>query len=107
MRLADLQDPRGLHDGRLPLPLGKLGGLLPVRIDASKPLPILVKHRDLPVLVLAPPIFPELRAFSCGFCFGHGLNISIMKCARKYQFGQCFARNRIILHYRFGRNDQR
>jgi hypothetical protein len=93
---ADLQYPRGLYDGRLSLPLRKFGGLFPVRIHASKPLPVLVKHSHLPVLVLAPPIFPELGAFSCGFCFGHGLNISMTLCKRKYQFGQYVERNGII-----------
>jgi hypothetical protein len=82
--LADLQYPRGLHDGRLPLPLGKFGGLFPVRIHARKPLPVLVKHSHLPVLVFSPPIFPKLGAFSCGFCFGHGVNISMAIVARKY-----------------------
>jgi hypothetical protein len=104
---ADLQYPRGLYDGRFSLPLGKFGSLFPVRIHASKPLPVLVKHSHLPVLVLSPPIFPKLGAFSCDFCFGHGLNISMMIRARKYQFGQYFARNRIILHYHVGCNDER
>jgi hypothetical protein len=101
-----LQNPRGLYDGGLSLPLGKFGGLIPVRVHAGKPLPVLVKHSDLPMLVLAPPIFPELRPFSYGFCFGHGLNISTTILARKYQFGQYFACNRIILHYRIGCNDE-
>lgn len=99
---ADLQNPRGFHNGGLSLPLGKFGGLFPVRINAGKPLPVLVKHRNLPVLVFSSPILPELRALSCGFCFGHGLNISTRIRARKYQFGQYFARNRIILQYRVG-----
>jgi len=89
------------------LPLGELGGFFPVRIHASKPLPVLVKHCDLPVLVLPPPIFSELGAFPCGFSFGHGLNISMTIRARKYQLGQYFARNRIILYYRLGCNDER
>jgi hypothetical protein len=59
------------------------------------------------VLVLAPPIFPKLGAFSCGYCFGHGLNISMTIGVRKYQFGQYFARNRIILQYRFDCNAER
>jgi len=104
---ADLQYSRGLHDGRFSLPLGKFGGFFPVRIYASKPLPVLVKHSHLPVLVLPPPIFPKLGTFSCGFCFGHGVNISMAIRMRKYQFGQCFARNLIILHYRIGSNDER
>ena len=104
---ADLQNTGGLYDGRLSLPLSKFGGLFPVRIHASKPLPVRVKHSHLPVLVLAPPIFPKLSTFSCGFCFGHGLNISMTIRARKYQFGQYFARNQIILHYRLCCNDER
>jgi hypothetical protein len=84
---ADLQHPRGFYDGRLPLPLGKFGGLFPVCIHACKPLPVLVKHSHLPVLVLAPPIFPQLGAFPCGFGFGHGLNISMALRAHKYRLG--------------------
>jgi hypothetical protein len=59
------------------------------------------------VLVLPPPIFPELGAFPCGFWFGHGLNISMAIRTRKYQFGQYFASNQIILHYRLCCNDER
>jgi hypothetical protein len=81
---ANLQHPCSLHDGRLSLPLREFGGFFPVRIHASKPLPVLVKHSHLPVLVLSPPIFPKLGAFSCGFCFGHDLNISTAIRARKY-----------------------
>jgi hypothetical protein len=104
MGSADLQDPRGLYDGGLPLPLSKFRGLFPVGIYAGKPLSVLVKHGYLPVLVLSPPILPELGAFPCGFCFGHGLNISMKVRTRKYQFGQYFARNQIILYYPFGCN---
>ena len=81
---ADLQYPRGLYDRRLSLPVGKPGGLLAVRVNAGKSLPVLVKHCDLPVPVLAPPIFPELGTFPCGFCLGHILNISMTGCIRKY-----------------------
>jgi hypothetical protein len=28
-------------------------------ISASKPLPVIVKHSNLPVMVLSPPIFRE------------------------------------------------
>ena len=84
MGSADLQYPRGLHDGRLSLPLGELGGLFLVRIDARESLAIFVKYGDLPMLMFSPPIFPKLGMFSCGFCFGHGLNISMTNRARKY-----------------------
>jgi hypothetical protein len=81
---ADLQYPRGLYDRRLSLPLSKFGCFLLVRVDARKPFPVLVKHSHLPVLVLSPPIFPKLGAFSCGFGFGHDVNISMAVLARKY-----------------------
>jgi hypothetical protein len=84
MGSADLQYPRGLHDGRLSLPLGKLGGLVLVRIDARESLAVFVKYGDLPMFVFAPAIFPKLCVFSCGFGFGHGLNISVTNRARKY-----------------------
>ena len=89
------------------MPLGKFGRFFPVRIHASKPLPVLVKHCDLPVFVLPPPIFPELGAFPCGFGFGHGLNISMTFGARKYQLDQYFARNGSILYYRLSCNEER
>ena len=85
---ADLDDARGLDDGRLPLPFGEFGGLFAVGIDASKPLPVLIEHGNLPVPVLAPAIFPELGASSCGVEFGHGPTISIGVGARKYQLEQ-------------------
>ena len=107
MGSADLKDAGGLYDRRLSLPLSKFGGLFPVRVHASKSLSVLVKHSHLPVFVLPPPIFPERSAFSCGFCFGHDLNISMTIRARKYLFGQYFARNRIILYYRVGCNNER
>ena len=68
---ADLQHSRGLNDRRLPLALGKFGGLGAVGINAREPLAVLVKDRDLPVLVFAPLIFPVLRALSWSFCFCH------------------------------------
>jgi hypothetical protein len=70
-RSPDLQHPRGLHDGRLPLPLGELGGLGPVGIHPGKAFPIFIKNSDLPVLVLAPLVFPQLGALPCFFCFWH------------------------------------
>jgi hypothetical protein len=103
---ADLQYPRSLYDGGFSLPLGKFGGLFPVGVHAGKPLAVLIKYSHLPVFVFASPIFPKLGAFSCGFGFGHGLNISMKVRAHKYQFGQYFARKQIILHYRIGCNDE-
>lgn len=85
---SNLDDSRGFDDGRFPLPFGELGRLLAVSVDPREPLPVFVKHCDLPVSVLAPAILPELRAFSCGPGFGHGVTISIETGARKYQFNQ-------------------
>jgi hypothetical protein len=58
------------------------------------------------MLVFAPSIFSELGTFSCGFGFGHGLNISMKIPEHKYQFGQYFARKQIILQYRVGCIDE-
>ena len=66
------------------MPLGKFVGFLPVRVNAGKPLPVFIEDSYLPVLMLAPPIFPKLGAFACGYCFGHDVNISISILARKY-----------------------
>jgi hypothetical protein len=57
--LADFDDAGHFHDWGLFLPLCKVNGLLMIRIDASKPLTVLVKHNGLPVMVLPPSIFPE------------------------------------------------
>jgi hypothetical protein len=96
--LADLQYPRGLHDRGFSLPFRKLGCLVFIGVDASKSLPIFIKHRDLKMPVFAPPIFPQLGAFSYRFGFRHVLNISIKFRARKYLFGQYFERDSIIRH---------
>ena len=71
-RSPDLQHTRCLNNGRLPLPFGKFGGLCAVGIYAGKPLTVFVKNGNLPMFVFAPFVFPELRAFSCNFCFSHG-----------------------------------
>ena len=52
--LADFDDAGHFHDWGLFLPLCKVGGLLMIRVDASKPLPVIVKHSRLPVMVLSP-----------------------------------------------------
>jgi hypothetical protein len=106
MGSPDLQYSSGFYDGRFTLPLGKFGGLFPVCIHAGKPFSVLVKHSHLPMLVFAPSIFSELGTFSCGFGFGHGLNISMKIREHKYQFGQYFARKQIILQYRVGCIDE-
>ena len=104
---ADLKYPRGFYHGRLALALGKFRSLLFVSINTGKTLPVLVKNSHLPVFVLPASIFPQRRAFPCGFRFRHHLNISMATGARKYQFGQYFASNQIILHYRIGCNGER
>ena len=71
-RSSHLQNSRRLDHGRLALAFRKSGGFRTVRIDAGKPLAVIVKNGHLPVLVLAPFIFSEQCAFSCCFCFGHG-----------------------------------
>jgi hypothetical protein len=62
--LTDLKHARSLNDGRFPLPFSKLGGFRTVGINTSKFLSVLVKNRNLPVLVLASFVFPQLGAFS-------------------------------------------
>jgi hypothetical protein len=104
---ADLQYPGGLYNWGLPLPLGEFSGLFPVRVHASKPFTVFIKHGDLPVPVLPPPIFSELGAFPCGLCLGHSLNISMGVRVRKYQFNQYFARDEIILYYPLSCNEER
>ena len=56
-----MQDAGHFHDGRLFLPLRKSSGLLLIHVGASEPLSVLVKHNDLPVMVLSPPVFLEIR----------------------------------------------
>src|SRR5665213_3177473 len=69
---ADLQYPRGLHDGRLSLPLSKLRCLIFIGVDAGESFPIFVKHRDLKVSVFTSSVLPQLGAFLYRFCFRHG-----------------------------------
>ncbi len=66
-KLANLNDAGCLHDGRFFLPLGKAGGFSAVGIDASKSLAIAVKHRHLPVPMLAPLVLTEDRVFLAVF----------------------------------------
>ena len=61
--LADFDDAGHFHDWGPFLPLCKVSGLLMIRVDASKPLTVLVKHSCLPVTVLPPSVFPEVCVF--------------------------------------------
>ncbi len=69
--LPDLQYSRGLDDRRLSLPLSKLHRLLTGRVNAGEPLAVFVEDGNLPVLVLAPLVFSELRTLTCSFSFWH------------------------------------
>ena len=62
--LADLKHASSFNDGRFLLPFSELGGFGTVRINPSKFFSVLVKNRNLPVLVLASSVFPQLGAFS-------------------------------------------
>jgi hypothetical protein len=64
-----LEDPSCLNDGRLSLPFSKIRSLGAVRIYAGKLLTIFVKNRNLPVLMLASLILPQLGALSFFQCF--------------------------------------
>ena len=57
--LAKFGDASHFYDWRLFLPLRKSSGLLMIRIHTSKPLTVIVKQCHLPVVVLAPCVFPE------------------------------------------------
>jgi hypothetical protein len=57
--LADFDDAGHFYDGGLFLPLRKSSGLSMNCVGASKPLPVLVKHSHLPMMVLPPSVFPE------------------------------------------------
>ena len=59
MGLAELSDADHFHDGRLPLPFGRLVGLFSVRINASEAFPVHVKHSHLPVMVFSSLSFPN------------------------------------------------
>ena len=62
--LADMNDAGHLYERGFLLSLSKSSGLGMNCIGASKPLTVIVKHSNLPVLVLPPTIFPKLSAFS-------------------------------------------
>jgi hypothetical protein len=57
--LTDLRDTSHFYDWGLFLPLCKSSGLSMNCIGANKPLTVIVKHGDLPVMVLSPRIFSE------------------------------------------------
>jgi hypothetical protein len=61
--LADLSHAGAFHNWGFFLPLCKSSGLSPNCVGASEPLPVLVKHSHLPVMVFSPFVFPEC----CGF----------------------------------------
>jgi len=61
---ADLQHARSLDDRRFPLPFRELGSFGAVGVDASKFLPVLIKNRNLPMLVFASSVFSQLGVFS-------------------------------------------
>ena len=57
--LAELGDANHFYDWGLFLPLGKSSGLSMNCIGANKSLTVIVKHCNLPVMMLPPPIFSE------------------------------------------------
>jgi hypothetical protein len=57
--LADLRNANHFHDGRFLLPLCKSIGLRMDRVGPGKPLTVIVKDGNLPMMVLSPPIFLE------------------------------------------------
>ena len=69
MGSADLQYPRSFYDRGFSLALRKFGGLFPVRIHTSKPLPVFIKHCDLPVFVLRRRSLPSLVRFRAVLLF--------------------------------------
>ena len=57
--LADLRDPSHFYHRGFLLPVCKSSGLSMNCVGASKPLPVLVKHSHLPVVVFSPLVFTE------------------------------------------------
>jgi hypothetical protein len=57
--LADFDDAGHFYDWGLFLPLCKSSGLSMNCVGASEPLPVLVKHCHLPVMVFSPSVFLE------------------------------------------------
>jgi len=57
--LADFDDAGHFYDWGLFLSLCKISGLLMIRVHASKPLTVIVKQSQLPVVVLPPRVFSE------------------------------------------------
>jgi hypothetical protein len=65
-RLAESGDANHFYDWRLFLPLSKCSGLCMNCICANKSLTVIVKHSDLPVMVLSAFVF-ESWAFHTSF----------------------------------------
>jgi hypothetical protein len=80
--LAYLEHARCLDDRRLPLPFSKFGSFGAVGVNTSKFLPVFVKNRNLPMLVLAAPVLPQLGAFSFFQCFSPRPILSQLKRVR-------------------------
>ena len=66
--LADLKHACCLDDRRFPLPFSKLGSLGAVGVNTSKFLPVFIKNRNLPMLMLAAPVLAQLGPFSFFQC---------------------------------------
>jgi hypothetical protein len=58
-RLAELGDASHFYDWGLFLPLCKSDGLSMNCIGPSKPLTVIVKHSNLPMMMFSSFIFPE------------------------------------------------
>jgi hypothetical protein len=61
--LADFDDADHFYDWGFFLPLCKSSGLGMNCVSAGEPLPVLVKHSHLPVMVFSPSVFLKWCAF--------------------------------------------
>ena len=69
LRLVYLKDSRSFYDWGLLLALGKTLGAVAVNVHAGEPLPVVIKHRHLPVLVLASSIAMHAVRLLCSLFF--------------------------------------
>ena len=61
--LADLSDANYFNHRGFFLPIRRFNGLIVIRVDASKPLPVIVKYRHLPVMVFSSLVFSKCCVF--------------------------------------------
>jgi hypothetical protein len=89
LTLIYLKNPGGFDDRGFLLALGKTLGAVAVDVHTGEPLSVVIKHRDLPVLVFSSSITMHSVRLFCSFLFHDEFppgpqTITILSATRKY-----------------------